>query len=712
MEVKRDILWRVYLCFIGIALLSVCVLGKAFYIQHVQGSYWRGLSDSLHQKFIELDAERGTIYSDDSSMLSTSVPYFNIYIDFGADGLREKEGKRFKENIDSLSLCLSGLFKDQSISSYKKMLQQGYRNEDRYFYLHQNVSFEQYKKLRNFPLVRQGRNKSGFIAEVNNKRLNPFGLLANRTIGLARANAQNVGLERTYDTLLKGESGKRLVRYIAGGTYIPVEGYEIESENGKDIVTTLDVNIQDIAENALERGLKDNEAEHGTCIVMEVSTGKIKAVANLGRQSDGSYWEDLNYAIRATEPGSTFKLATMLSLLEDKEVKLTDHVNLEGGAWKVANRTVYDSERHDQVASDATVKEAFELSSNVGMAKLAWEHYGRKPAQFIGHLKRLRFDQRTGIDLLGETSPIIKTQKSRTWSATTIPWMAFGYEVLVSPLQTLTLYNAVANNGRMMRPYLVRSIQESGITVKENEPLTLIEKICSEGTLAQLKECLEGVCHDPEGTGTTLFKNSFYAVAGKTGTALVADGSRGYADHIYQSSFAGYFPAQHPKYSCIVVIKNKPFAKKYYGAAVAGPVFKEVADKLMSQEGQREEAPLTAGVNNNAAWKKDSTQYYYAGATADMKQVIQAFGLPFRDSAGKSEWSRLYAGNDQAVLNKQPLSRSTMPDVKGMGLKDALYLLENMNIKVTPSGRGKVKVQSIPPGALVKRNETVTIQLN
>src|SRR6186713_310883 len=271
MEVKRDILWRVYLCFIGITVLCLVVLGKAFYIQRVQGSYWRGLSDSLHQKFIELDAERGTIYSEDSSMLSTSIPFFNVYIDFGADGLREKNGKRFTENLDSLAFCLAGLFGDQNTATYKKDLLKGYRTEDRYYLLQSDITFDQYRKLRNFPLVRQGRNKSGFIAEVNNKRLNPFGLLANRTIGLARANAQNVGLERTYDTLLKGESGKRLVRYIAGGTYIPVEGYEIESENGKDIVTTLDVNIQDIAENALLKGLTVNEAEHGTCIVMEVA---------------------------------------------------------------------------------------------------------------------------------------------------------------------------------------------------------------------------------------------------------------------------------------------------------------------------------------------------------------------------------------------------------------------------------------------------------
>jgi len=701
MEVKRDILWRVYLCFIGITILCLVVLGKAFYIQRVQGSYWKSLSDSLHQKFIELDAERGTIYSEDSSMLSTSIPTFNIYIDFGADGLREKDGKRFKENLDSLSLSLAGLFGDQSTQAYKKDLQHGYRTMDRYYLLHANLSFDQYKKLRSFPLVRQGRNKSGFIAEVNNKRLNPFGLLANRTIGLARANAQNVGLERTYDTLLKGQMGKRLVRYIAGGTYVPVEGYEIESENGKDIVTTLDVNIQDIAENALLKGVTENEAEHGTCIVMEVATGKIKAIANLGRQSDGTYWEDLNYAIRATEPGSTFKLATMLSLLEDHKIRLTDNIDLEGGVWKVARRTVYDSEPHENRVF--TVKQAFEISSNVGMAKLAWANYAGNPNAFVVHLRKLHLDHPTGIDLVGETAPIVKNPKSRTWSATTLPWMAFGYEVLVSPLQTLTLYNAVANNGRMMRPYLVSTIQESGITVKENAPETMIEKICSDATLAQLKECLNGVV--TEGTGKDVFKGSFYKVAGKTGTALVANGSRGYADHIYQSSFVGYFPADHPVYSCIVVIKNKPFAKKYYGAAVAGPVFKELADKLMSSGSGPMEAPIHP-------MTRDSAQFFYAGDTHDMQQVMHTLGVSYVDSTGKNEWSHLYASNYQPVMNSEVVSRQTMPDVKGMGLKDALYLLESMDLRVAAKGRGKVRMQSIPPGSALKKNSPVLIQLN
>ncbi len=706
MDLKRDILWRVYLCFLGIVVISLLVLGKAFYIQRVQGSYWRGLSDSLHQKFVSLSADRGTIYSEDGSMLSTSLPYFNIYVDFGADGLREKNGKRFKENLDSLSWCLANLFKDKTAAAYKRELQQGYRNMDRYYLLQKNLSFEEYKALRSFPLVRLGRNKSGFITDINSKRLNPFGLLANRTIGLARTNTQNVGLERTYDTLLKGENGSRLVRYMAAGTYIPVEGYDIEPENGKDILTTIDVNMQDIAENALLKMMIENECEHGTCIVMEVATGKLRAIANLGRQQDGSYWEDLNYAIRASEPGSTFKLATMLSLLEDNKVKLTDHINLEEGAWKINNRTVRDVEKHEK--AEFTIKQAFELSSNVGMAKLVYGNYAKDPYQFIDHLKKMHLNQITGVDLAGETQPIIKTPKSRTWSATTLPWMAFGYEVLISPLQTLALYNAVANNGVMMKPYLVNSVQLAGRVEKQNQPVVAIDKICSQETLQQLKECLEGVC--VEGTAKSVFKNSFYKVAGKTGTALVANGKYGYADHIYQSSFVGYFPADQPKYSCIVVIKNKPHAKKFLGATVAGPVFKEVADKLMSLEKNQDNIRNIAV--NAMAWKKDSAQYYYTGAMKDMKEVAGTLSVNYKDSTTKGNWARMSAMNYEPVMNEKFVDKKLMPDVKGMGLKDALAILEERNIKVVARGIGKVKQQSIEPGRMITKNETLTLELN
>ncbi len=712
MEVKRDILWRVYLCFLGIVLFSILILGRAIYIQQFQGSHWIAEAKEQQQRFVETDAERGTIYSEDGSMLSTSIPFFDIYIDFAAEGLREKNGRRFKENLDSLSIRLAGLFKDQPAAEYRATLQQGYKRKDRYFLLKKNISFEQYKALRVMPLIRQGKDKSGFIAEVKDKRRNPFGMLANRTIGLSREYVDtdgkmkntNVGLEKTYDTLLKGETGKKLMRKVAAGVFVPVDGSEIEPQNGKDIVTTLDVNIQDIAENALLKVMTENECTSGTCIVMEVKTGKIKAIANLGRSTDGGYWEDLNYAIRASEPGSTFKLATMLALLEDKYITLNSRLNLENGVWKYSTRTVYDAEEHP--ANDVTVKQAFEYSSNVGMAKLVTSYYTKNPLQFVNHLRKLRFDQYSGIDLLGETTPIVKTPKSKTWSATTLPWMSFGYEVLVSPLQSLMVYNAIANGGKMMKPYLVNEVKENGLVVKQNQPQVLEEAICSQETLKLLQDCLEGVCKNEGGTGRKLFKGTLYPVAGKTGTSQVANGNRGYVDNIHQSSFAGYFPANNPQYSCIVVIINKPNAHKYYGAAVAGPVFKEISDKLYALNADKDQSnPVTLP-------KKDSTNYFYTGATDDMRTVMEGLQWKFRDSVKTAPWTRLYAANYEPVLNGLTVPKKNMPDVRGMGLKDALYLLENMKLKVVAKGRGKIRTQSLDPGTTISGDQVVTIELN
>jgi len=708
-EVKKDILWRVYLCFIGIVVFSVTIMGRAIYIQQVQGSFWRGQAKEQQQKFVELDAQRGTIYSEDGRMLSTSTPYFDIYIDFAAEGLRQKNGLRFDNNLDSLSLGLSLMFPDKSKASWRRELKTGYQKKNRYYLLRKNLTFEQYKQLRSLPLVREGKNKSGFIAEVKDKRLNPFGLLANRTIGLSREyidsggtmRSMNVGLEKTYDEQLRGESGKRLMRKIAAGVFVPVDGSEIEPQNGKDIVTTLDVNIQDIAENALLNVLTTNECEYGTCIVMEVATGKVKAIANLSRRAEGGYWENFNYAIQASEPGSTFKLATMLALLEDQLITLQQHVNLEGGSWNVNGRTVYDTEDH---GTDATVKQAFEHSSNVGMAKLTTTYYGKNPTRFINHIKKLRFDQPTGIDLLGESKPVVKTPKSKTWSSTSLPWMSFGYEVTVSPLQTLMLYNAVANGGKMMKPYLVNAVMENGIKIQENEPQVLEESICSAKTLKQLRECLEGVC--TEGTATDLFKGAPYRAAGKTGTALMANGNKGYSEHIYQSSFAGYFPADHPQYSCIVVIRNKPFAPVYYGAKIAGPVFKEIADKLYAQNADR-----SRGIKQ-LVLTKDSSYNLYAGSTEDIKEVMEKLKIKYRDSAKTDEWGHLFSVDNHFELNNRKVSNKVMPDVRGMGLKDALFLLENRKMKVAFRGRGKIVSQSIEPGVYVSNNQTVNLELN
>ncbi|MBS1746735.1 MAG: transpeptidase family protein [Bacteroidetes bacterium] len=704
MEIKKDILWRVYLCFIAIAIICACVIGKAFYIQQLQGAYWRNTSDSMHTRIEEVDAERGTIYSEDGQMLSTSIPQFDVYIDFKADGLIQNNGKVFKENVDSLSICLANLFKDKSAKEYESLLRKGYASKNRYFSLKKKVSFDQYQQLKNFPLVRLGKNKSGFIADIQNIRLNPYQLLAFRTIGLERQNAQKVGLEQTYDSVLRGTTGKRLVRYISGGVAVPVnEDYDIEPKNGKDIVTTLDSRIQEITENALMKMMVQNEAEHGCAIVMEVKTGKIKAIANLGRQKDGSYWEDFNYAMTPTEPGSTFKVATMLSILEDKKYNLNSIINLEGGKWDINGRTVYDAEEH--VQSIVTVKRAFELSSNVGMAKLVYSSYASNPMQFINHLKTLHLDSATGIDLYGERPPFIDHPGSKYWSATTLPWMAFGYNVLVTPLHICMLYNAVANNGEMMRPYLLNAVKQEGNIVRQTQPFQ-IEKICDSTTLQQIRECLEGVCSEPGSTAYKLFKGESYSVAGKTGTALVANGKRGYADHIYQSSFAGYFPADNPQYTCVVVIKNKPHAASFYGASVAGPVFKEIADRLITLNSPLPDTTryLTLQANNNE-------KYNYAGYQTDIKTVLAAMHVEYQDSA-KTNWARMSNRQSQAILSDIPVSKKTMPSLSGLGLKDALYICENEGLVVQVEGVGKVANQSIAVGTAIAKGQQIKLELN
>ncbi len=703
MEVKRDILWRVYLSYILVVLVCVAIFGKAVYIQQVEGSYWRSMSDSLHQRIDEIEAERGTIYSEDGQMLSTSIPQFDIYMDFRVESLRAKNGLLFRENVDSLSYHLSKLFGDQSKEDYKALLKQGYKKNDAYFLLKKKISFREYEELRKFPLFKLGRYKSGLIANEKTIRLNPYKMLAFRTIGLAR-DANKVGLEMTYDSILKGRNGKQLVRSIAGGVYVPVDAdtYEIEPETGKDIVSTIDVFIQEVTENALMKMMVKNEAEYGTAIVMETKTGKIKAVANLGKRSAGEYWEDFNYAISPSEPGSTFKLATMIALLEDKKVNLNQGVDLEGGTWKVAGQVVYDSEKHGR--NMVTVKQAFELSSNVGMAKLAVAHYASNPNRFISHLKKMRMDTLTGIDLTGERRPTIFKPGHKLWGPTTLPWMAFGYNLLVSPLQTVSLYNAVANNGRMMKPYLVSAVKEEGVLQKSFSPVVVDEKICSDETLRQLRECLEGVCIS--GTAASLFKETPYKVAGKTGTALVANGNRGYADKVYQSSFAGYFPANDPQYTCLVVIKNKPHAAVYYGGSVAGPVFKEIADRLYS---------TYVRVNNLAKKSSglDSSYFAYAGYKSDLATVVKQLSISYKDSSKRiDEWVAINGKNKQVSINTKPVSDKSMPQLKGMGLKDVVYLCENLGLKVHVQGKGKAVAQSVQAGEAIAKGQLVTIVFN
>jgi cell division protein FtsI (penicillin-binding protein 3) len=704
MDIKKDILWRVYLCFICMIVLCVFVLGRAVYIQRAEGKYWTGMSDSLHIKTQDINAERGTIYSEDGNMLSTSVPVFDVYIDFGAEGLREKDGKRFKDNIDSLSICIANLFADKTSEEYKKILQQAYSDEERYFSLRKKMTFDQYLEMRNFPLVRLGRNKSGFIVDAKDKRINPYVLLANRTIGLSRQNLlKNVGLELTYDSLLRGTTGQRLMRYAAGA-YLPVEGSELDPINGKDIVTTLDTYIQDVAENALMKMMVNNNSLHGTAMVMETATGKIKAIANLGKQTDGTYLEDLNYGIgKKTEPGSVFKLATLMSLFEDGYVDLETKVNCEGGRKSFYGLKISDSHLGTY---ETTVKAAFAASSNVAFAKLAEQNYHSQPQKFYDHLHKMRLDRGTGIDIVATSGfPLIK--KVKKWGATTIPYMAHGYEELVTPLHMLCLYNAVANNGKFMRPYLVNEIKQLGVTVKKIEPEILDAKICSQSTITKLKACMLEVVEGVHGTAHKVVFDSTYKIAGKTGTAVTAQDNRGYnkSAKVYQASFIGYFPADAPKYTMAVVIQNTRESKLIYGADVSGAVFKEISDKIYAR--------FLTTASFSSPLQKDSIINNAVGMKNDMHSIFGYMNIPYSDASASGSWRNSMITQNAASMNVVTTSsKNSMPDVVGMGLKDAVYLLENKGLKLALQGKGKVVSQSVIAGTNFTKGQKITLFLN
>jgi cell division protein FtsI (penicillin-binding protein 3) len=707
MEIKNDILWRVYVCFLGIVILGVLILGRAFYIQQVQGEFWRDMGKSLQLKYLPIEAERGSIYSEDGNMLSTSIPVFDIYVDFAADGLREKQGRRFKDNVDSLSMSLSALFKDKTTAEYKKQLQLAYKNKDRYYSLKKKISFDEYRALRSFPLVRQGRNKSGFIVDTRDKRINPYVLLANRTIGLSRLDRKkNVGLELTYDSLLRGVSGQRLMRYV-GGSYMPVIGSELDPVNGKDLVTTLDTYIQDVAENALMKMLVNNNSIHGTAIVMETATGKIKAIANLGKQADGTYLEDLNYGIaKATEPGSVFKLATLLGLLEDKYVTNASIVDCEGGSKSFYGLRIKDSHLG---AGNISVKEAFLSSSNVAFAKLAEQFYHNDPNKFVGHLQKFRLDKMTGIEIVASSGkPTIKTPANRSWSKTTIPYMAHGYEELVTPLHMLMLYNAVANNGKMMRPYLVNAIRDYGVDIKVIEPEVLVESICSEETLAQARECLRAVVDSVHGTGHRILFDSVYSISGKTGTAVTALDNKGYnkGNKIYQASFIGYFPSEKPMYTMAVVIQNSRESKKIYGADVSGTVFKEISDRIYSR--------FIANNKLNIIPAIDSSLYSSYGMKNDYQSIFSYMNINYKDSAPGGYWRNMSMKNNGANLipGASTAKARIIPDVTGMGLKDAVYMLENKGLIVEAKGRGRVLNQSLTAGTNLVKGQKILLMLN
>ena len=701
-NIKKELLWRLYLVFGSVLLVGLMIFFRAVHIQVNEGAMWLAKADSLHVRYKKVDAERGNILSADGSLLATSISLFDIRMDCTAAGMTDEE---FDLNVDSLGFYLATYINNAlTPPGWSEYLKQGRAQKNRYLLIKKGVTYPERQYIQTLPLFRFGRNRGGLIVEAHSKREHPFKMLAHRTIGYTRDNAESVGLESYFDKHLAGTNGQQLMQRISGDVWIPVNDItEVAPQNGRDVVTTIDVNLQDITENALEKMVRARDADHGCAIVMDVKTGAIKAIANIGRTEAKNaetgapqFWETYNFGVgERTEPGSTFKLASMLLLLEDGYIKLEDTIDINLGRMEYGEDVMVDAEAHG--LRKTTIQHAFEISSNVGVSQLANLHYNQTDAgrkRYIKLLKRLNLDQRTGVDIDGEAEPFIKDVGSKYWSGNSIPWMSIGYESQLTPLQMLTFYNAVANKGRMMKPYLVQEIQDYGDPYLKFVPKTIQSSIATTTTVEKLHRLLCGVVE--HGTARNI-NDGNVKIAGKTGTAILNFNSKNQAAKKYQASFCGYFPAENPQYSCIVVMNNPRNGQ--YGALAAAPVVKEIAEKSVAARLEAQ-IPLNFGAKPN--YKTVTLPHNNAGNKADVKTVLDYMNIKIFDKTAKNEFATTNVKNDSLSLYFRPLPASLVPNVTGMGLRDALYLLENRGIRVRFSGIGKVKSQSLMPGATAK----------
>ena len=648
--------------------MAIAIIVKLTNIQWVHGNHYRKLAKQNTIKTFVVPANKGSIYSSDGSLLAISIPEYTI-----AFNATIPSDKNFNEKVDSLSTSLSKLF-GQSKSHYYSILTKSKQLKRRYVVIQNKVNYSDYMLVKKMPMFQLGSYKSGLIADLHTIRAYPLGNIAQRTVGYTsidnKGNSISVGIEGSYDSYLNGKDGKILKQKIAHGQYKPIrDENEIEPIEGYDVISTIDVFIQDIAHHALLEALKKFDAEHGCVVVMETKTGYIKAIANLGKGNDGEYYEQLNYAIREKgEPGSTFKLVDMIALLEDKKVDTSKVYDRKGGLITYYGKDVVDS--HRDGIQKVTLAQGFEMSSNTVMVQAVYENYKNNPKQFVDRINAMGLNMPLGLSLQGEGIPKIPQPGTKSWNGLSLPWMAFGYGVEVTPLQTLTLYNAIANNGEMVKPQFVSEIKELNKTIKKFDKQVINPKICSDETIKKLKAILKNVVKI--GTAKSIYSTDF-SMAGKTGTAQGNYAVNGGADKHYISSFVGFFPVDKPKYTCIVVVhKPSTVNGNYYGADVAGPVFKRIAQKIFT------DSPTTIAIKDlNKKIAKQENQY--------------------------NEYS-LKAQNDN---NK-------VPNVKGMPGMDAIALLENIGLKVKlkGSGVGKVKSQSILVGQPIIRNSIIELELN
>lgn len=706
MSLKKEIVWRVGVIYIFMLVFAILIVGKILYLQIIEGGRWREKAQSLTLKDITIESNRGDILAADGRLLASSVPYYEIRMDTRSTGM---DAQTFNANIDSLAIQLSELFRDKSAAEYKQEIITARKNNERFHLIKRRVNYNQLKELKKFPLFRLGRYKGGFIALQINLRIQPHVSLASRTIGKTNLGEGGnvVGIEGAYDDKLKGVEGVRLMQRLNGNVWMPVhDGNEVEPKDGMDVVTAIDVDLQDVAESALLRQLTRHEAHHGTAVLMEVATGEIKAIANLKRNSKGQYKESYNYAIgESRAPGSTFKLASIISLLEDGYVDLDDTVDTGNGEVMYYDKKITDTKIGGHGVLN--VREIIELSSNVGISKLITRYYAGKEEKFINRLYSMNLNNRLGISIKGEGEPQIMYPGDKMWSGVTLPQMSIGYEVRLTPLQMLTLYNAIANDGKMVKPKFTKGLMYHGDWVTTFDTEVLKQSICSRSTLRKVKTMLEGVVE--RGTARNL-KNENYKIAGKTGTAQIANKESGYTDKSkisYQASFVGYFPADNPKYSCIVVV-NAPSRNVYYGNLVAGPVFKEIADKVYATNFEMHEG-LELVMSDQ---KEPKVPYTKSSNKQELKYALTDLGIDVLDEDVNDNWVTTTKLDSCVKLTSRSIKENLMPNVKGMGVKDAIFILENMGLTVELEGRGTILKQSIIPGARISNGDLVVLEMS
>lgn len=660
MAIKNDniISYRLAFVVVCVVAFSFAIAIKLFNIQWVGGEYYRKLAKQRTVKNFEIPANKGNIYSSDGSLLATSIPEYTIRFD-AVTPSEENFEKYYVALSDSLAKLVG-----KSSGEFQRDLRKAKNTKNRYFLVAKKLTFTEYMRVKQFPLFKLGANKGGIIAEQQTVRKHPVGLIANRTIGYERDGNQGKGLEYAFRKYLNGTNGHHWMQKIAKNQWKPISDVnELDPVDGYDVISTIDVFIQDIAHHALLKQLEFYKADHGCVVVMETNTGYIKAISNLGKSEDGSYFETQNYALTEShEPGSTFKLMDLIALIDDKKADTSSVYNSNGGLVMIQGRPVKDSNHHGY--GIASLAKGFEVSSNTILVQATYQAYKNNPWQFINRINSYGLNKKQGLQIKGEGQPVIPQPGAKNWYGTTLPWMAFGYGVSMTPLQTLSLYNAVANDGKMVKPIFVSEIKEWSKTIKKYDPEVINPKICSDETLLKVRKVLENVVKN--GTGKSLYSADF-SMAGKTGTAQV---NYSKAEMSYASSFVGYFPADQPKYSCIVVVHNPDKSKGYYGADVAGPVFKRIAQKIFT------DVPNTNKFTNIKLKSKKQEALY-------------------------SEFEKKSQGNTNKV-----------PNVKGMAGMDAVSLLENLGFKVKFIGVGKVKKQSINPGETFKKNQIITIELS